>query len=148
MTAENGNGEVKQLVEIKRAYRQGLIALDDQLRAEYDRALVEGAKKLKEKYLEQVVDTVFAEPAQVAVEVKKATVSIAPRVEIETEVTPKPTPALPVTSCPECGITVDVRDKFCSQCGAPLKEDEKNEGPSMEDFPVVSASRKFRPRRR
>ena len=144
MSAENGNGELRQLLDIKRAYRKGLMSLEEKLKAQFERDLADGKKRLKEQYLENVVDTVFAEPAQVAVEVKDATVNIVPEVEIKTEVTPAPPP--PVTSCPECGTTVDVRDKFCSQCAYPLTEPREKEV-DMREWPVATASsRKFRAR--
>jgi hypothetical protein len=123
---EHENGELRQLLEIKRAYRTDLTSLEEELKAKFERELADGKKRLKEEYLEKVVDTVFAEPAEVAVEVKDATVKIVPEVEIKTEVTPAPSP--PVTSCPECGTTVDVRDKFCPQCAFPLRDESETVG--------------------
>ena len=130
MTAENGNGngELRQLLEIKRAYRQGLTSLEGQLKADYERDLADGKKKLKEKYLEQVVDAVFAESAPVA-----------PKVEVAEPSAPAE-PESP--KCPECGSPVDPVDKFCAECAFPLTEEVKN------DAPVPSASRQLRKRRR
>lgn len=127
MTAENGNGELRQLLEIKHAYRQGLTSLEEQLKADYERDLADGKKKLKEKYLENVVDVVFAES------------SPAPKAEVAEPSAPAE-PESP--KCPECGSPVDPMDKFCAECAFPLTEEVKN------DAPVPSASRKLRPRRR
>jgi hypothetical protein len=128
MTAENGNGELRQLLEIKRAYRQGLTSLEGQLKTDYERDLADGKKKLKEKYLEQVVDAVFAESAPVA-----------PKVEVAEPSAPAE-PESP--KCPECESPVDPMDKFCAECAFPLTEEVKN------DASVPSAGRKLRPRRR
>jgi len=130
MTAEigNGNGELRQLLEIKRVYSQGLTSLEGQLKADYERDLADGKKKLKEKYLEQVVDAVFAESAPVA-----------PKVEVAEPSAPAE-PESP--KCPECGSPVDPMDKFCAECAFPLTEEVKN------DAPVPSASRQLRKRRR
>ena len=128
MTAENGNGELRQLLGIKRAYRQGLTSLEGQLRADYERDLADGKKKLKEKYLEQVVDAIFAESAPAA-----------PKVEVAEPSAPAE-PESP--KCPECGSPVDPMDKFCAECAFPLTEEVKN------DAPVPSASRQLRKRRR
>jgi len=143
MTAENGNGELRQLLDIKRAYRKGLTTLEGQLKADYERDLADGKKKLKEKYLEQVVDAVFAEspptpPATVEVEAKEATIALRPEVKLDVKVS---TPG----KCPECDAPVDPMDKFCSQCAFPLTEPVEKEA-DMSDFPVVSAGRKFRTR--
>ena len=127
MTAENGNGELRQLLEIKHAYRKGVTSLEEELKAQFERDLADGKKRLKEKYLEAVVDTVFAESAP------------AP---------PKPEPVeAPATvesepKCPECGSPVDPTDKFCAECATPLKED------LIQDASVVSASRQLRKRHR
>jgi len=147
MTTENENGELRQLLEIKRGYRRDLQEREAQLKAQYESDLLAARSDLKEKYLDNVVDAVFAEPAQVAVEAKHATISIAPQVEVKTEVAPKPAPP-PVTSCPECGNTVDANDKFCSQCAYPLVEPAEEKEGEMGEWPVVSAGRKFKPRHR
>jgi hypothetical protein len=148
MTTENENGELRQLLEIKRAYRRNLTSLEKEVKAKYERELAEGKKHVKEVYLESVVDVVFADPgpAEVTVEAKEATVTVIPQVEVKTEVVPKPAPA-PATNCPECGNTVDANDKFCSQCACPLTDVVEKEA-NMGDWPVVSASRKLKPRRR
>jgi hypothetical protein len=141
MTSENGNGEVRQLLEIKRAYRKGLTTLEGQLKADYERDLADGKKKLKEKYLENVVDVVFTEPAPpatVEVEAKEATIALRPEVKLDVKVS---APGV----CPECQAKVDTSDKFCSQCAFPLTESVETEV-DMSDFPVVSAGRKFRAR--
>ena len=59
------NGELRKQLEIKRAYRWDLASLEEDLRAKYERELADSKKRLKEQYLENVVDTVFAEPAPV-----------------------------------------------------------------------------------
>lgn len=128
MTAENGNGELRQLLEIKRAYRKGLTSLEEELKVQFERDLADGKKRLKEKYLENVVDAVFAESAPVA---PKAEV-VEPSAPSEPE-SPK---------CPECGSPVDPMDKFCAECAFPLTEEVKN------DATVPSASRQLRKRRR
>jgi hypothetical protein len=129
MTAENANGELRQLLEIKRGYRKELASLEEELKTKYDLDLADGKKRLKEQYLENVVDTVFAEP---------------------TPAPPKPEVAMPSAlaepeppRCPECDSPVDSTDKFCAECAAPLK----SEG-VMDNAPVASASRQLRPRRR
>ena len=127
MTAENGNGELKQLLEIKHAYRKGVTSLEEELKAQLERDLADGKKRLKEKYLEAVVDTVFAE---------------------STPAPPKPEPVeAPAIvesepKCPECGSPVDPSDKFCAECAFPLTEEVKD------DAPVGTTSRKLRTRRR
>jgi hypothetical protein len=136
MTAENGNGngELRQLLEIKRAYRQGLTSLEGQLKADYERDLADGKKKLKEKYLEQVVDAVFAESTPVA-----------PKVEVAEPSAPAE-PESP--KCPECGEPTAEGDKFCSRCASPLAEEPEKKGADMSEWPVASAGRKLKPRRR
>ena len=42
MTAENGNGELRQLLELKRAYRRDLTSLEKELRVKFERELVGG----------------------------------------------------------------------------------------------------------
>ena len=132
MTADNGNenGELRKLLEIKRAYRRDLASLEEDLRAKYERELADSKKRLKEQYLENVVDTVFAEPAPVkpVLEVAPPEVSVP-----KADVPPR---------CPDCDAPVDPTDKFCAECSYPLKEDVKD------DAPVVSAGSKFRKRRR
>jgi len=143
MTAENGNGELRQLLDIKRAYRKGLTSLEEKLKAQFERDLADGKKRLKGQYLENVVDTVFTEPAPpatVEVEAKEATIALRPEVKLDVKVS---TPGV----CPECQAKVDTSDKFCSQCAFPLTEPVEKEA-DMGDFPVVSAGRKLRPRRR
>jgi hypothetical protein len=126
MTAENGNGELRQLLEIKHAYRKGLTSLEEELKVQFERDLADGKKRLKEKYLENIVDTVFAETAPVK-PVPEVAAPIAPA---------EPEPP----KCPDCGSPVDPMDKFCAQCAAPLEEDVK------ENAPVVSQGRNFRTR--
>ena len=131
MTAENGNGngELRQLLEIKRAYRKGLTSFEEELKVQFERDFADGKKRLKEKYLENVVDAVFAESAPVA---PKAEV-VEPSAPSEPE-SPK---------CPECDSPVDPTDKFCAECAAPL-----NPEGVMDNAQVVSASRQLRNRRR
>jgi len=138
MTAENGNGELRQLLEIKRAYRRGLASLEEELKAKFERELADGKKRLREEYLENVVDAVFAEPAPVQ-DVKpepKPEPAVAPEVE-----------AKQPDVCPECEAPVNPTDKFCGQCAYPLKELPSKEA-GMSEYPVVTAGRKLRAQRR
>jgi len=121
MTVQNENGELRQLLEIKRAYRRDLTSLEEEVKARFDRELLDGKKRLKEQYLENVVDAVFGETAPAEMK----TVAVEPGAPAE----PKP------PACPECGGAVDPNDKFCARCAFPLKEDEK---------PVAVAGRKLR----
>jgi hypothetical protein len=132
MTADNGNGngELRQLLELKRAYRRDLTSLEKELRVKFERELVGGKKRLKEQYLENVVDTVFAEPAPV-----KPVPEVAPP---EASVPKADVPP----RCPDCDAPVDPTDKFCAECSYPLKEDVKD------DAPVVSTGRRQSPRHR
>jgi hypothetical protein len=130
MTAENGNGngELRQLLEIKRAYRKGLTSFEEELKVQFERDLADGKKRLKEKDLENVVDAVFAESVPVTSKV---------------EVVESSAPSEPESpKCPECGSPVDPMDKFCAECAFPLTEEVKN------DAPVPSAGRQLKPRRR
>jgi hypothetical protein len=138
MTAdnENGNGELKQLLEIKRAYRKELTSLEEDVRAKLERELVDGKKRLKEQYLEKIVDTVFAEPVPV-----RPVTPTPSEAKTEPEHSPRGTIVL-AQECPECGASINPGDMFCSKCAYPLKEDVKNE------TPVVSAGRQLRTRRR
>ena len=136
MSGENGNGELRQLLEIKRAYRRDLTSLEEDVRAKLERELADGKKRLKEQYLESVVDTVFAEPAPSTPQDPAPS-----EAKTEPELAPKGTIVL-AEECPECLSPVNPGDKFCSRCAFPLQEDVKNEAS------VVSASRQFRPRRR
>jgi|GEM_PF-6297763 len=138
MTAENGsgNGELRQLLEIKRAYRKDVATFEADLTAKFDRELEDGKKLLKQEYLEEVVDTVFADapPAPSKLEAAKA---------------PASAPAEPESAkCPECESPVDPMDKFCAECATPLKESENDERPSMENYPVASAGSQLRKRHR
>ena len=128
MTTENGNGELKQLLEIKRTYRRDLSSFEEELTAKYERELADGKKRLKEQYLENVVDAVFADsaPGKAVPEIVESSVPAEPE-------SPK---------CPECETPVAEGDKFCANCAYPLQEDVKD------DTPVVSTGRKFRTRRR
>ena len=124
MTADNGNGngELRKLLEIKRAYRKDLTSLEEELSVKFERELADGKKRLKGQYLENVVDTVFAESAKPVVAVPSAPA--------------EPTPP----ACPECGGTVGPSDKFCANCAYPLQEDVKD------NVPVVSTGRRLRTR--
>ena len=98
MTAENGNGELRQLLGIKRVYRKDLASREEQLKAQFERDLAESRKRLKEKYLENVVDAVFAEPAPAP-----------PRPEVAMSSAPA---ELEPSKCPECDNPVDPTGKF------------------------------------
>jgi hypothetical protein len=136
LTAENGNGELRQLLEIKRGYRQDLISLEEELRTKYERDLADGRKHLKEQYLENVVDTIFAEtpPTPESGPKPAPAEGVRPIAGYEPETVPaseKP------PRCPECNTPVDPTDKFCAECAYPLQEDLK------ENAPVVTTGRKF-----
>jgi len=138
MTAENGNGELAQLVQIKRAYKKNINDLEIELKSRYAQELTEGKRGLKQRYLESVVDVVFAESAVVP-----------PAPKPEPVQAPAPTPAeLESPKCPECDSPVDPMDKFCAECASPLKESENDERPSMANYPVASASSQLRKGRR
>lgn len=128
MTTENGNGELKQLLEIKRTYRRDLTSFEEEFTAKYERELADGKKRLKEQYLENVVDAVFADtaPAKTIPGVEE------PGVPAEPE-SPK---------CPECDMPVAEGDKFCAECAYPLQEDVRNE------TKVASTGRRQSTRRR
>lgn len=140
MTSENGNGELKQLLEIKRAYRRDLTSAEQDLKAKFDQELADAKKRLKEKYLENVVDTVFAEaqPVTVELEATEATIAVKPEVKLDFKVSAP-------SRCPDCEAKVEPAYKFCPQCAAPLKEEEAK---PAESEVVVSTSSKPRPRRR
>jgi len=131
LTSENGNGEVKQLLEIKRNYHRNLVSLEMDLKAKFEHELAEGKKRLQGEYLENIVDVVFAEtPAKEPAPLP--------------EPAPAPAPAVLLpeakSACPECGSPISPSDKFCPQCAFPVKEDLKN------DAAVVSAGRRRSPR--
>ena len=121
MTTENGNGELRQLIELKRNYRTESAKIQDEIKR-----LVEQKKQLKVDYIERAVD-------------------IADRTfpeQPEPVLASTPAPASPqVRECPECGATVEAKDKFCSQCASSLKEHVDDE------TTVASAGSRLRPRR-
>jgi len=105
LSDENGNGELAQLLRVKRGYRKAAQDLEAELKAKFEENLAKGEKRLKEQYLEKIVDAVFAETAPVvAVEEKK--------------VEPPPDPSV----CATCGSKLDLGAKFCSQCATPIEE--------------------------
>jgi hypothetical protein len=119
LTTENENGELRQLLEIKRAYRKDLASFEEELKARYERELADGKKGLKERYLENLVDVVFAEQVP------------APSVEQQAPVAePAPPPVLAEVkpACPECGSSISPTDKFCSQCAFPLRDESETVG--------------------
>jgi len=132
LTVENCDGELRQLLEVKRAYRTDLAAFETDLKARYERELADAKKRFKEQYLERIVDVVFAEAAPVQ--------------EPSPQLALPPEPAVEVKKsgiCPECDAPVGPDDKFCSKCAAPLKEEDERESQA-----VVSAGRKFSTRHR
>jgi hypothetical protein len=139
LTAENGNGELRQLLEIKRGYRRDLTSLEEELRTKYERDWADGRKRLKEQYLENVVDTIFAEtpPTSESAPKPAPTAEVRPIAEYEPETVPAPGKP---PRCPECNAPIDPTDKFCAKCAYPLQEDLK------ENVPVVTTGRKFRTR--
>jgi hypothetical protein len=129
MTAENGNGQLAQLVQIKRAYKKSVADLETELKTKYEQELSDGRRRLKGQYLENVVDTVFADSTPV----KAVPGIVEPSVPAEPE-SPK---------CPECETPVAEGDKFCANCAAPLIDPLKE---GQDDAPVVSTGRRFRAR--
>jgi len=127
LTTENENGELRQLLEIKRTYRRDLASLEEELKARFEREVAEGKKRLKERYLENVVDAIFAEPT--------STLPVEQPVLVP-EPPPSPAPAEVKRACPECGSSISPTDKFCAQCAFPVKEDVKD------DALVVSGDRR------
>jgi hypothetical protein len=125
VSAENGNGEVKQLLEIKRNYRRNLVSLEMDLKAKFERELAEGKKQLQSTYLESIVDVVFAEAPQSPP--AEETVA-APPAPVQSESQWSGAKVL-ARECPECASSVREDDKFCPNCAYPLKdplkEDEK-----------------------
>jgi len=153
MTAENGNGELKQLLEIKRSYRKELAEREAELKAECERKVAAAKKELKGKYLEKVVDTVFAEsipapvaepepaPSNMTIQYSSSQTPSAEGTRIIAGYEPEKVPtAEKSTRCPECNAPVDPTDKFCAECAYPLQEDVKDE-PT-----VAAAGRKSRTR--
>ena len=140
MTAENGDGELKQLLEIKRGYRRDLTSFEEELKAKFEHELVEGKKRLQSQYLENIVDVVFAEATPEPPVQESPPAPEPPRASTSVEVK-KP------GACPECGAPVDPEDKFCSQCAYPLREPAEKEA-DMSEYPVVTAGRKLKPRSR
>lgn len=133
--AENGNGEVKQLAGVKRAYRGKVASLEADLRAKFEADLADGKKRLKNEYLEAVVDVVFADDAR--------PVEVAPKVTETIEAKSDP------TKCPECGAPIDPMDKFCSECAYPLREEiaTTGEDPRANLLGVAGHSRRITRRR-
>ena len=118
MTAEDENGELKQLLEIKRAYRRSLTTFEEETRTKFERELAEGKKRLQGQYLESIVDAVFAEAAPTPPVEESAPA-------LEPMLAPTPTPVEVKLVCPDCESPIALSDKFCPQCATPLKEDEK-----------------------
>ena len=139
--AENGNGEVKQLAGVKRAYRGKVTSLEADLRTKFETDLADGKKRLKNEYLEAVVDVVFADDDALPIEVnmRKAEISVdmTPRVNLVLE-TKQP------GKCPECDSNVGPNDKFCSECAYPLKEEKPSE---IEGDAVLGTAGSFRRKR-
>ena len=128
MTAENGNGELRQLLDIKHAYRKDVSEYEADLTEKYERELAQAKKQMKEKYLEKIVDTVFADTTSAQPTKPEPASNEAPEVKEQ-------------ATCPECDSSVNPSDKFCSHCASPLRE-----GESSESVPITS--RKFKSRRR
>jgi len=71
---QEGNGELKRLLELKRTYRAGAVALEAELKEyalaletelkKYKEEIAYRKKRLKEKYIEDLANFVFAEPAE------------------------------------------------------------------------------------
>lgn len=136
--SENGNGELRQLLEVKHAYRADLAKFEADLKAKYDQDLADARKRFQEQYLERIVDIVFAEagtPAPI-----EAAHAEAPKIEPAKD-EPLAVPVIaPVARCPQCEAPIPPDANFCPQCAAPVKE-EKTSEPQPET--VVIAGRKF-----
>jgi hypothetical protein len=133
MTVENGNGELAQLVQIKRAYKKSVVDLETELKVKYEQELANGRRRLKEQYLENIVDAVFSESPALP-----PTQSPAPTTP------PKPIEVTepPVKKCPDCGSQIEGEARFCPFCAFPLEEEKKPDASE----PVAVAGRKFRTR--
>lgn len=134
------NGELVELLKVKREYRAKVVSLEAELKARYDRELAEGKKNLREQYLGEIVDLVFAEPAPTPalVPVEEPKPEPAPASVVEA----KPEPVAEIKQpgvCPECEAKVEADARFCSQCAFPLKEEVKQDEPQT----VASAGRRF-----
>jgi len=134
----NGNGEVKRLVDLKHTFKAEASQLEADLRAKFVQELEAAEKDLKDKYLEQVVDWFYGggfngKPPQPETEPEPApvneTVEASPK-------QPGDTQALP--SCTNCGGTLFAGDQFCSQCSAPVET-------ATDQPPVATAGRLQRP---
>jgi len=134
MTADNGNGELRELIQLRRSYRADLSRIEDQ-----EKALKTEKKDLKTRYIEvavDVADRIFPD----TVESKPAPAPApSPKVE-EVEAEPES------PKCPECETPVAEGDKFCANCAYPLKEENENIGSSPTRLTVTGSQR--RPRRR
>ena len=131
MTAENGNVELRELIELRRSYRVDLGRIEDQ-----EKALKAEKKDLKTRYIEAAVDVadkIFPDVLEAKPAPSPAPV---PKVEAEPE-SPK---------CPECDTPVAEGDKFCANCACPLKEENENIASSPTRLTVTGSQR--RPRRR
>jgi hypothetical protein len=155
----NGNGEVKKLVELKHTFKAETSQLEADLRAKFAQELEAAEKALKDKYLEQVVDWFYGngfndKPPQPPEE-EPATAEVPPHDVPETEVTtPAPQPDSESTestksttpsgpTCPNCGATLDSGANFCSQCASPIEDQETEQ--AVAATPVATAGRLMRP---
>lgn len=126
--SENGNGELRKLIEARRRFLEGFHVAAK----EFDDKL----EQLRDTYLEEITYTALNDPYLTEVQKAlraKAEKAMAPHAS-DGPAPPAPEPKTPI--CPSCGSEIaDENASFCSQCAAPLKEDEKT------NAPVVSAGR-------
>jgi len=136
----NGNGEVRRLVDLKHTFKAEASQLEADLRAKFAQELEAAEKDLKDKYLEQVVDWFYGggfngKPPQP--ERKEAGPEPAPPVEQkEAPLLQGDTPD--TVLCTSCGAKLLEGDQFCSQCSAPVET-------ATDQPPVATAGRLQRP---
>lgn len=127
MSDQNGNGELRKLVEARRKFLDNFHAAT----TEYEEKL----DQLRDEYLETITYSALNDPY--LVEVRRALHAKAEKAVAES---PAPVPASATETCPGCGEEiVDENASFCSNCAFPL-----NEGRMNEESNVVSAGRRFR----
>ena len=121
----NGNGEVRRLVDLKHTFKAEASQLESDLRAKFAQELEAAEKDLKYKYLEQVVDWFYGggfngKPPEKKEAAPKPEPEPAPPVD-EKEA-PLPQGDTPDTVlCTNCGAKLLEGDQFCSQCSAPVE---------------------------
>jgi len=135
MSNENGNGEVKRLVDLKHTFKAEAAQLEEDIRKKFAEELEAAEKDLKDKYLEQVVDWFYGNGlAEKRPEPEQAT----PPPVVEAAPQPEST-ASSAPTCPNCGASLVAGDKFCSQCASPIEDQETEQ--AVAATPVATAGR-------